>query len=66
MVGSVVIDAEFSRDDHGSISRNRIGRGLEPLDSKIDIQTRLDGPVGQILIGETKKNVGFPKPKYSA
>jgi hypothetical protein len=22
--------------------------------------------VGQILIGETKKNVGLPKPKYSA
>jgi hypothetical protein len=32
----VVIDTELDRDDHGSILRNYDGRGLEPLDARID------------------------------
>jgi hypothetical protein len=34
-----VIDAEFGRKDHGSIARNAIGRGLEPLDAKTDSES---------------------------
>ncbi|MCI84387.1 hypothetical protein A2U01_0105665, partial [Trifolium medium] len=35
-VGSVVIDAELDREDHGSISATAIKRGLKSLDVRTD------------------------------
>jgi hypothetical protein len=34
LVGLVVIDAEFGREDHISIPAIAIGKGLEPLDAR--------------------------------
>ncbi|MCI60324.1 hypothetical protein A2U01_0081580, partial [Trifolium medium] len=31
-----------------------IGSGLEPLDARTDLRTRLDGPVDRILVVKTK------------
>jgi hypothetical protein len=39
--GSVVIDPELGREDHGSISHNCIRRKLKPLDIRTDLQTKL-------------------------
>ncbi|MCI39748.1 hypothetical protein A2U01_0060980, partial [Trifolium medium] len=36
LVGLVVIDAGFSREDHSSISAAVIGRGLKSVDVKTD------------------------------
>jgi hypothetical protein len=33
----VVIDAEFGREDHGSISATAIGRELELVDARTDL-----------------------------
>jgi hypothetical protein len=33
----MVINAEFGREDHGSIPTTAIGRGLKPLDAIIDL-----------------------------
>jgi hypothetical protein len=41
-VGSVVIDAEFGREDHCSIPAAAIGRDLKSLDPKTDPRTRLN------------------------
>ncbi|MCH97209.1 RNA polymerase subunit beta, partial [Trifolium medium] len=49
LIDSVVVDAGLGREEHGSIPATAIGRGLEPLDSRTDLQTRLDGLVGRIL-----------------
>jgi hypothetical protein len=40
--GSVVIDAELDREDHGSILITTIKRRLKPLDVRTDPQTRLN------------------------
>jgi hypothetical protein len=49
LVGSVVIDTELGRDDHGFIPATAIWRGLEPLDARTDSQPDLNG-------GEKPKN----------
>jgi hypothetical protein len=42
LVNSVVINAEFDRKDHDLISATAIERGLESLDTIIDLRTRLN------------------------
>jgi hypothetical protein len=42
LVGLVMIDAELDKKDDSSIPATTIGKGLEPLDVKIDPQTRLN------------------------
>jgi hypothetical protein len=42
LVGSVVIDAELGRKDHGSIPATAIERRLESLDDKTDPRIRLN------------------------
>ncbi|MCI21744.1 hypothetical protein A2U01_0042914, partial [Trifolium medium] len=55
LVGSVVIDAELGREDHGSIPATAIGRGQKPLDVRTDLRTRLGGPMDRILVMKAKK-----------
>jgi hypothetical protein len=50
----VVIDAEFDKEEYGSILATAIGRGLEPLDVRSNFQIRLGGPVGLILAVKKK------------
>jgi hypothetical protein len=42
LVGLVVIDTELDKEDHSSIPATVIGRGLEPLDGKTNLRTRLN------------------------
>jgi hypothetical protein len=42
LVGLVVIDAEFGKENHGSNSATAIERRIEPLDARIDLRTRLN------------------------
>ncbi|MCI35121.1 hypothetical protein A2U01_0056342, partial [Trifolium medium] len=48
LVGQVVIDAGFGREDHGSIPATAIGMGLKSLDARTDPRTRLGVPVDRI------------------
>jgi hypothetical protein len=45
VVDSVVIDAGFDRENHGTISRNFDRRGLKLLDVRTDPRIRLDGSI---------------------
>jgi hypothetical protein len=54
LVDPPVIYVGLDREDHGSIFRIAIGRGLEPLDDRTDPRIRLDGPVGRILMVKKK------------
>jgi hypothetical protein len=38
LVGSVVIDIELGREDHGSIPRNCDREGLKPLDDRTNFE----------------------------
>jgi hypothetical protein len=49
LVDQVVIDAEFGRNDNGSISHNCDQKELEPHDARTDPRTKLSSPVSQIL-----------------
>ncbi|PNX99618.1 glutaredoxin-c11-like protein [Trifolium pratense] len=42
LVGPVMIDAEFGREDTVQSPATAIGRGLGPLDTKTDLRNRLD------------------------
>jgi hypothetical protein len=55
VVGLVVIDAGFGREDHSLIPAIAIRRGLEPLDDRTDPQTKLGGPVDRIFMVKRKK-----------
>jgi hypothetical protein len=46
----MVIDAGLGMEDYCSISRNCDERGLKQFDARIDLQTKLEGPVGRILV----------------
>ncbi|MCI30886.1 hypothetical protein A2U01_0052097, partial [Trifolium medium] len=52
--GPMVIGAGLGRKNHSSILRNCDRRGLRPLDARTDLQIRLGGPVGRILIVKKK------------
>jgi hypothetical protein len=49
-----MIDAKFGGKNHSFIPATAIGRGHEPPDTKNDPQTKLDGPVDQILVVKKK------------
>jgi hypothetical protein len=42
LVGSVVIDVELGRKNHGSIPATTIERRLEPFDIRTDLRTKLN------------------------
>jgi hypothetical protein len=51
LVGLVVIDVELCRKNHDLFPANAIGRGLEPLDVKIDLQNQIK------LVAKAKKHM---------
>jgi hypothetical protein len=56
-----MIDAGLGRKNHGSIPHNCYQKGaesLEPLNVRIDLRTKLDGPVGQIQVVKEKQKEG--------
>jgi hypothetical protein len=50
-----VIDAEFGRQNYGSIPRNCDWEGVEPCDIRTDPRTKLGGQMDQILVVKTNK-----------
>jgi hypothetical protein len=55
-----VIDAEFGKEDHGSIPATAIGMRLEPLDVRTDPRIGLGSPIDQIQVVKKKiKNTTF-------
>ncbi|MCI44691.1 hypothetical protein A2U01_0065930, partial [Trifolium medium] len=44
------MDAKLSREVHSSIPATAIRKGLEPLDARTDLHSRLCGPVGWIPV----------------
>jgi hypothetical protein len=62
VVDSVVIDAGFDRENHGTISRNFDRRGLKLLDVRTDPRIRLDGSISRILV---VKRIGSVKLRCS-
>ncbi|KAK2367615.1 hypothetical protein QL285_080880 [Trifolium repens] len=55
LIDSVVIDAELGMEDHSSIPATAIRKRLKPLDVRTELRTRLDGPVGRILVIKKKE-----------
>jgi hypothetical protein len=53
----VIIDAEFGRENHGSIPATAIEIGLESLDVRTDPQIRFNW--GENKKNNNKKNFGF-------
>jgi hypothetical protein len=54
----MVIDIGIGREYHSSIPTIVIGRQLKPLNVRTDLLTKLDGPVGRILV--VKKKSVYP------